>query len=320
MLVVAESAKFGWYDNLIAHKVKNFCTKLQINTDLMVVEEPTGEILNKIQNLSRDYDCIIYFSRLGDLQRFENIHLCKVVMSYARNVEMMASEFGTTKFQMHLDLKNSIDELFSRSQEIKINCPLGTNLFGECSEIFSNKDDVSIRRFPMVVHSPISASTLSGTIVVKNFLTSSGSSFYSPSYIKLIEAVKFKIENGLIKSISGNEEDIKKIDNHYNYVSKKYKIDKDVIHSWHCGIHGGLLTDTINENDPDYWSNTVFGNPKYLHFHTCGNYAPGEICLMVENQTIFLDTKKLWDNGKILYRNFPIFFPNIDKWPTLLSL
>ena len=48
-------------------------------------------------------------------------------------------------------------------------------------EIFSNKDDVSIRRFPMVVHSPISASTLSGTIVVKNFLTSSGSSFYSPS-------------------------------------------------------------------------------------------------------------------------------------------
>ena len=64
----------------------------------------------------------------------------------------------------------------------------------------------------MVVHSPISASTLSGTIVVKNFLTSSGSSFYSPSYIKLIEAVKFKIENGLIKSISGNEEDIKKID------------------------------------------------------------------------------------------------------------
>ena len=83
MLVVAESAKFGWYDNLIAHKVKNFCTKSQINTDLMVVEEPTGEILTQIRNLSRDYDCIIYFSRLGDLQRFENIHLCKVVMSYA---------------------------------------------------------------------------------------------------------------------------------------------------------------------------------------------------------------------------------------------
>ena len=51
----------------------------------------------------------------------------------------------------------------------------------------------------MVVHSPISASTLSGTVVVKNFLTSSGSSFYSPSYIKLIEAVKFKIEEWTYK-------------------------------------------------------------------------------------------------------------------------
>ena len=146
MLIVAENAIFGWYDNLIAHRVKNYCTKLQINTDLMVVEEPTGEILNQIQNLSRDYDCIIYFSRLGDLQRFENIHLCKVVMSYARNVEMLASEFGTTNFQMHLDLKKSFDELFSRSKKIKINCPLGTNLFGECSEIFSNKDNPHLEK------------------------------------------------------------------------------------------------------------------------------------------------------------------------------
>ena len=48
MLVVAENAIFGWYDNLIAHRVKNFCTKSQINTDLLFVEEPTGEILNQI--------------------------------------------------------------------------------------------------------------------------------------------------------------------------------------------------------------------------------------------------------------------------------
>ena len=44
MLIVAENAIFGWYDNLIAHRVINYCTILQINTDLMVLEEPTGEI------------------------------------------------------------------------------------------------------------------------------------------------------------------------------------------------------------------------------------------------------------------------------------
>ena len=109
MLIVAENAKFGWYDNLIAHRVKNYCTKLQINTDLMVVEEPTGEILTQIRNLSRDYDCIIYFSRLGDLQRFENIHLCKVVMSYI-----------STNFQMHLDFLGNALKYFP----IKMMCLL----------------------------------------------------------------------------------------------------------------------------------------------------------------------------------------------------
>ena len=87
-------------------------------------------------------------------------------------------------------------------------------------------------------------------------------------------------------------------------VSKKYKIDKDVIHSWHCGIHGGLLTDTINENDADYWSNTVFGNPKYLHFHTCGNYAPGEICWMIADPTITIDNTPIWENGILKVNSF----------------
>ena len=57
--------------------------------DFLKIEEPTEENSYKIQKLSTKYDCIIYFSRLGDLRRFENVHSCKVVMSYARNIEMM---------------------------------------------------------------------------------------------------------------------------------------------------------------------------------------------------------------------------------------
>ena len=40
------------------------------------------------------------------------------------------------------------------------------------------------------------------------------------------------------------KKDITKIDNHYDYVSKKFKIDKDVVHSLHCGIHNGLLSES----------------------------------------------------------------------------
>ena len=108
-------------------------------------------------------------------------------MSYARNIEMLASQFGTTNYKIHLDLKKSIDEVFIHNKNLKIRCPLGTDVTGSCYKIFSDNNDVAIKRFPMLVHSPISATLLSGVVIVEKFLTSSGSSFYSPSNIKLNE-------------------------------------------------------------------------------------------------------------------------------------
>ena len=320
VLIVTENEKFGWYDKFVAKIVKKICTELEIAANLLEVEEPSEENSFKMQKLSTKYDCIIYFSRLGDLQRFENVHSCKVVMSYARNIEMLASQFGTTNYKIHLDLKKSIDEVFINTKNLKISCPLGTNVKGNCSKIFSDNNDVAIKRFPMVVHSPISAALLSGVVVVEKFLTSSGSSFYSPSNIRLNEKVKFYMENGFIKSFIGDEKDIYNIKSHYDFVSNKFKIKKDIVHSLHSGIHNGLLSESIKSNNPDYWSNTVFGNPNYLHFHTCGDYAPGEICWMLKNQTILVDGLTLWKKGKIMYNNFPLLMKCIDKWPELLTL
>ena len=48
------------------------------------------------------------------------------------------------------------------------------------------------------------------------------------------------------------------------------------LHRYACGtllapgIHPGAEDNKFYEYDPDKWSNTVFGQPKYLHFHTCG--------------------------------------------------
>ena len=208
VLIVAENEKFGWYDKFVARIVKKYCTELEIAANLLKIEEPTEENSYKIQKLSTKYDCIIYFSRLGDLRRFENVHSCKVVMSYARNIKMLASQFGTTNYKIHLDFKKSIDEVFINTKKLKISCPSGTDVTGNCYKIFSDNSDVAIKRFPMVVHSPISATLLSGIVVVEKFLTSSGSSFYSPSYIKLNEKVKFYIKNGHIQSVIGNEKDV----------------------------------------------------------------------------------------------------------------
>ena len=60
-----------------------------------------------------------------------------------------------------------------------------------------------------------------------------------------------------------------------------FSIDEKAVHSWHSGIHPGINYSKKISFNPDMWSNTMFVSSKYLHFHTCGNYAPGEICWMV---------------------------------------
>ena len=152
VLIVAENEKFGWYDKFVAKIVQKYCTELEIAANLLMIEEPTEENSYKIQKLSSKYDCIIYFSRLGDLKRFENVHSCKVVMSYARNINMLASQFGTTNYKIHLDyydnnktedrikLNLSILILFARCGLIRLVNRVITSLEDKNDNLTSNGD------------------------------------------------------------------------------------------------------------------------------------------------------------------------------------
>ncbi len=110
------------------------------------------------------------------------------------------------------------------------------------------------------------------------------------------------------------------VKNHYEYVSKLFNINKNVVHSWHAGIHPGIIYNNAVDENPDRWSNTIFASPKYLHFHTCGNYAPGEICWMIANHTIKLDGIPIWENGKLNVRSFDETLECINKWQDLKVL
>ena len=92
------------------------------------------------------------------------------------------------------------------------------------------------------------------------------------------------------------------------------------VHSWHPGIHPGAEDNKFYENDPDKWSNTVFGQPKYLLFHTCGNYAPGEICWMIPNHTVLIDDKPLWKDGELMLDGFENTKVLMEKHGTLKNV
>jgi hypothetical protein len=69
--------------------------------------------------------------------------------------------------------------------------------------------------------------------------------------------------------------------------------------------------------DADHWSNSVFGSPRYLHFHTCGDYAPGEICWIVEEPTVKVDGVPLWEKGRINFLEFDQLLQCREQWPVL---
>ena len=43
----------------------------------------------------------------------------------------------------------------------------------------------------------------------------------------------------------------------------------------------------------------VYGHPRHLHFHTCGDYAPGEISWHLLDATIAFDGEVLWRDGRL---------------------
>ncbi len=85
----------------------------------------------------------------------------------------------------------------------------------------------------------------------------------------------------------------------YAHVAGLYGIDGGIVHSWHAGIHPGCAFAGSAHDSYERWSGSAFGNPRILHFHTCGAYAPGEICWNIVDPTVVVDGAVIWDAGRI---------------------
>ncbi|MDH5531351.1 MAG: hypothetical protein OEY05_15070, partial [Paracoccaceae bacterium] len=84
---------------------------------------------------------------------------------------------------------------------------------------------------------------------------------------------------------------------HYDRVSGMFGIDRNFVHSWHAGIHPGCGYPRNARDNYERWGGSSFGNPRILHFHTCGAYAPGEISWNMLDPTIEVDGVKVWEDG-----------------------
>ena len=190
-----------------------------------------------------------------------------------------------------------MDRTLSAASDIRVLCPLGTDLHGTGG--VAPTDDVTIRRFPMCVPKPVPATGFSGQVALVGYLTPTGSRYYDPPCLGLDELVMARVDRGRITGFEGGERDVRRVESHYARIAETFSIDPTVVHSWHAGIHAGCDPTMPVAPDPDRWSNSVFGSPSYLHLHTCGDYAPGEICWMVANPTVVADGVTVWDHGRL---------------------
>ena len=322
LLLICEDHSLGWYDKKIVAAIEKCARQLGLTVSRLDVGPPDNQGITASENVVAAYDITLFLSRIGDQERFSKPpNGSRAVMSYAREAKQLASAYGRTHHHAFVDLKTAVDQLLLNSSNIRITCPLGTDISGRVSfEKHNSYNDVSVQRFPLGVPKPILCDKFTGEIALAHFLTPTGSKVYDPAAIPINSTVHAKVEQGRLVKLSGDSSTIKRIRAHHDYVGDLFNIDANVVHSFHAGIHPAASYQHIARDNPDRWSNSVFTNPRFLHFHTCGSNAPGEICWMVLDPTVSIDGDNLWEDGRLMVTRFDEIRTCLNKWPELMPL
>jgi len=180
--------------------------------------------------------------------------------------------------------------------------------------------EVSVKRFPQLVPRPIPATGFRGKVVLSRFLLGTGSRYYEPYYLTLPQDVVACVEGNKITHFEGDADQVERVVNHYQHISSQFDIEPWYVDSWHAGIHPACHFDTNAETDILRWSGTAFGNPRLLHFHTCGEYAPGEISWNIVDPTIYLDNVPVWENGQLYPDRIPACKHILNAHPNLAAI
>ncbi|MGL3608067.1 hypothetical protein ACSV9I_16240 [Rhizobium sp. G187] len=302
ILVCQEPAVFGWYEEGLARAVVDEAERQGFKCRLLQVGAPE---LNQTDAVAAELlaaENIVYFARIGDHNRFGTVgnRKCGIVV-YARTISDFTSLFGRTNHEEMVGLKRWVDRQLTQAELIEITCPSGTEMRGRVplSKRLEMPPDTSIRRFPLGVPAPVPADEFYGRVALCGALTPTGNSSYKPAVLPLADKIIAIVEAGRIVDFQGCAVAIENIRRHYIEVARKFDIEPFVVHSWHAGIHPAGPFFEWSGMDADYWSNTVFCNPRLLHFHTCGKFAPGEISWNVVDATVTVDGRSLWEAGRL---------------------
>lgn len=317
LLIAFEPPEYGYFDANAVDVVARAAQSMGLEVDAVDVgfnpDNPhlSQDLLNRFEAA----DIILFLARLGDQLRFSDMPQGKkIIVSFALNQELFGSGFANGHHDAFLHIKSATNSVLDNASEVRITCPLGTDVRGRPEMNLAPDGDTTILRFPMSVHTPTPAHTFSGRVAM-TFLTGTGSKYYDDYTIEFDDPVFAVIENGRLQRFDGAPADAARAEAQYDRVASLFGIDRDFVHSWHAGIHPGCMYPWDMRENYERWGGVAFGNPRILHFHTCGTYAPGEISWNVFDPTIVVDGVTYWENGIFHAARLPGGAEVLAKYP-----
>ena len=324
LLILREDHRHGYYGEGLADAVAIHAAGLGLRVSILDVpflpdaEDLPDDILAAVTSV----DHALFLARLGDQIRFRaRSTATQLVVSYALDAETFASPFAIAPYQAFVDLKALFNAMFAAARHIQVTCARGTDFQG-CLLPSSGQvaGDVGIKRFPMPVFAPLDAAGFTGRVAVAHFLAGTGSKYYEPYGVPITGPLFAEIDCARIVRWSGGADEVAKVSAHYGAVSARYGIDRDAVHSWHAGIHPACAYRQSAHDNYERWSGAAFGNPRLLHFHTCGAYAPGEICWNIVDPSIEVDGRIVWRTGRIEVDAVPGMRDHLRRYPDVAAL
>lgn len=323
LLVLEEPPDLGHYDNDLAPAIVEAAEGLGLHVlrhDIGFSPEP-AEFADAVMAQMASADHILYLARLGDQMRFRPLpHADKSIVSYAVTLASLAGPFGTVPHPAMMALKTAVNTAMAGAVEIHVSCPLGTDLRGRMIPLDGQVADVGIRRFPMCVFAPVPMNGFAGRVAIARFLVGTGSIYYEPFLHGFDGVAMVHVHGSRVSGYDGPADVVAGIRAHVGNLADRYGLDGDFVHSWHGGIHPGCGFAGHAKDNPGRWSGSAFGNPRLLHFHGCGAYAPGEVCWNLLDPTVTLDGVALWQQGRLYPDRIPGGAAVLEACPELAAL
>ena len=314
VLVVTEDAALGHYEGAVGPCIAAEARRLGARVVEIEAPQVAGpeDFPESLAAAVARADHTIFCSRIGDQMRF-----CPVpgkgskTMTYCLDMDLLGADFCRVPDALLCQVHDRFLAELAQAERWRITCPLGTDAWGSLAPPADaaearNADflDFTVGLFPVMIYPPLSAASLTGRVVLTHWLTTTSTHAYDGGLLFLDAPIAALVEAGRIQGFEGPAPLVQKVKDHYARIGELFGVDQDLIGSWHSGINPKCFYARPARDNVNRWGSVAFGNPRYTHFHTCGD-SPGEIAWHLFDATIALDDVPYWQDGRFAFLDRP---------------